>query len=437
MDPDSSPYLMYVLFFVLLSFFCVTCEKSLQTFSKRKLSKVNSEVEDLESNSGVILVNKVLTESSDVLDTLFLVNLISCIFAVSLGTVVAINNWGEGSGLFVFLVLVIMAFVVIGNIIPEVLGKKYPLEISRLSIRIVLFFKYLFFPLIKLFDLVKQFLISIARVPKDDVQIDFTEEEKEIISMVTSGLAVTGENEETINQVEKTMLHGVVEFADMVVNDVMTPRPDIIAVDQSTSYEDLITLIKEEQFSRIPVYEKTVDNIIGVVHIKDLILLMPDQRKNFCLQNHVRETIYIPETKKISELFMVMKKEKIHMAIVLDEYGSTAGIVTLEDLIEEIMGDIQDEHDREEPLLRHIDEDIVEINASMRIEELNESLALDLSCEDADTVGGFVFATLDRIPIEGDKIFLDNLELSVWEMDGHRIEKIRLNKCSCIKEIEA
>ena len=293
------------------------------------------------------------------------------------------------------------------------------------------------YPLTKPFTLIKQFLNRIVGIPKDEAENEFTEEAKEIINMVTSGLAVTGENEEMINQVEKTILHGVIEFADMVVNDVMTPRPDIIAVEKNISFDDLITIIKEEKFSRIPVYEKTVDNIIGVVHIKDLILLLPEQRENFFLEKHVRQTIYIPETKKISELFMVMKKEKIHMAIVLDEYGSTAGIVTLEDLIEEIMGDIQDEHDREEPLLRHIDEDTVEVKASMRIEELNEDLNLNLSCEEADTLGGLVFATLDRIPVEGDKIEIADLELSVLEMEGHRIEKVRLNKLPSVKEIEA
>lgn len=285
-------------------------------------------------------------------------------------------------------------------------------------------------------DLFKRFFARIIGREKSEVaKNEFTEEE--IINMVASGIAASGQNEEMINQVEKTMLHGVIEFADMVVKEVMTPRPDIIAVDKNISYEDLLIVIKEEQFSRIPVYEQTVDNILGVVHIKDLILLLPEQRKDFFLEKHVRQTIFVPETKKISELFMVMKKEKIHMAIVLDEYGSTAGIVTLEDLIEEIMGDIQDEHDREEPLLQHIDQDTVEINASMRIEELNEHLGLNLSCEEADTVGGLVFAILDRVPVEGDKVELENLELSVWEMEGHRIEKVRLNRLVCLNEAEA
>ena len=272
---------------------------------------------------------------------------------------------------------------------------------------------------------IKQLLARIkGREKTEAAEKELTEEE--LINMVASGIVVSGQSEEVINQVEKTMLHGVIEFADMVVKEVMTPRPDIIAVDKNISYEDLLMVIKEEQFSRIPVYEKTVDNILGVVHIKDLILLLPEQREDFCLEKHVRQTIFVPETKKISELFMVMKKEKIHMAIALDEYGSTAGIVTLEDLIEEIMGDIQDEHDREEPLLQRIDEDTVEIKASMRIEELNENLGLNLSCEEADTVGGLVFAVLDRVPVQGDKIELENLELSVWEMEGHRIEKVRL-----------
>jgi putative hemolysin len=437
LDPDSSPYLIHVLFFVLLSFFCVTCEKALCTLSKRIIPKVNSEEAGSEGNSSIALVKKVLEDPSDVFITLFFVNLVSCIVAAGLGIVTALKYWGEGWGFLGAVAVFIVVFMLIGEIIPEVLGKKYAQEISCLFIRIIVLFKYLCYPLTKPFTLIKQFLNRIVGIPKDEAENEFTEEAKEIINMVTSGLAVTGENEEMINQVEKTILHGVIEFADMVVNDVMTPRPDIIAVEKNISFDDLITIIKEEKFSRIPVYEKTVDNIIGVVHIKDLILLLPEQRENFFLEKHVRQTIYIPETKKISELFMVMKKEKIHMAIVLDEYGSTAGIVTLEDLIEEIMGDIQDEHDREEPLLRHIDEDTVEVKASMRIEELNEDLNLNLSCEEADTLGGLVFATLDRIPVEGDKIEIADLELSVLEMEGHRIEKVRLNKLPSVKEIEA
>ena len=434
MDPDGSPYLMYVLCFMLFAFFCVLWDAALRSLNKRNFPKMNGEEAVCESNSRVVFVRKVMEDPVDIFNTLLFGKLVAYFGAISLGTVLALKHWGEGWGLVLVLVLLIAAVLVLVRIIPEVLGKKYAMQISCASIKIVVFLKYLLYPLVKPFDLLRKFFnkkLGIEHVQVE--QNEFTEEE--IINMVATGLACSGQDEEEIKQVEKTMLHGVIEFADMVVNEVMTPRPDIVMMEKDSSYDDLLKILKDEQFSRIPVYEETVDNIIGVVHIKDLILLLPEERENFYLEKHVRQTIFVPETKKISELFMVMKKEKIHMAIVLDEYGSTAGIVTLEDLIEEIMGDIQDEHDREEPLLRHLDDDTVEINASMRIDELNESLDLELSCEEADTVGGLVFATLDRIPVEGDKVELDDLELSVLEMEGHRIEKVRLNKVT--KEEEA
>ncbi|NLO42707.1 MAG: HlyC/CorC family transporter, partial [Bacteroidales bacterium] len=256
--------------------------------------------------------------------------------------------------------------------------------------------------------------------------------EEEIYSLVASG-----QDAGTINQVEKNMIHGVFEFTDMVVKDVMTPRPDITAVEKHTSYEDLIKIIKEEQFSRIPVYDGSIDNILGVVHIKDFGFLQAHELASFVPEKYVRQTFFVPETKKISELFVAMKKEKIHMAIVLDEYGSTAGLVTMEDLIEEIMGDIQDEHDTEEPLLQRIDEETVEINASMRIEEFNDLLDVKLKCEEADTVAGMVITVVDRVPVEGGQMEMENLRLTVWEMEGHRIEKLRINRVAQVAEMEA
>lgn len=421
---------------MLFAFFCAIYEAALRSLNKRNLAKLHSEEATSESDPGVALVRQIMEDPMDIFNTLFWGKITGYLVVAGLGTVLAVKHGSEDWGLIISLVLIITVFMFLVTIIPEALGKKYALQISCLFARIIILLKFLLYPLTKPFDLLRKCINRIVGIEKTEtVEKEFTEEE--IISMVASGLAVSGQDEGAINQVEKTMLHGVIEFADMVVNEVMTPRPDIIAVEQNTSYEDLITIIKEEQFSRIPVYEKTVDNIIGVVHIKDLILLLPKQRENFCLEKHVRQTIFVPETKKISELFMLMKKEKIHMAIVLDEYGSTAGIVTLEDLIEEIMGDIQDEHDREEPLLRHIDNDTIEINASIRIDELNEDLNLNLSCAEADTVGGLVFATLDRIPVEGDKIEIEDLELSVMEMEGHRIEKVRLNRMARVNEAEA
>jgi putative hemolysin len=428
LDPDCSHQLILFAFFLLLAGFFATWEYALKSLNKLRLQQTETE-----TDPRVDLVNKIIEMPEQVFNTLLFGRLVAGITSVVLGTRLILNldgSKGEGWGLVSFTVALMLVFMLVGKSLPEVLGKKYALGISLFFSRSILFFKYLFFPFMKLFDLLEEFFSSVVGLEKSE-RLGNGLTEAEIFDLVASG-----QEDGTINQVEKTMLHGVFEFTDMVVKDVMTPRPDITAVEKQTTYEDLMRVIKEEQFSRIPVYDGTVDNILGVVHIKDLIFLLPEERRDFSPERHVRQTIFVPETKKISELFISMKKEKIHMAIVLDEYGSTAGLVTLEDLIEEIMGDIQDEHDSEEPLLQYIDQDIIEINASMRIEELNELLGLNLQYEEADTVGGLVFAVLDRVPVEGDVVEIAELAFTVWEMEGHRIEKLRLEKLEKTEEPE-
>jgi CBS domain containing-hemolysin-like protein len=157
-------------------------------------------------------------------------------------------------------------------------------------------------------------------------------------------------------------------------------------------------------------------------------LIFSSNQQDFSLEKYLRQPFYVPETKKVNELFKAMKKEKIHMAIVLDEYGSTAGLVTMEDMIEEIMGDIQDEHDTEEPEFRKIDSQTAEISGSMRLDELNERLGLHLNSSKSETIGGLVFAALDRVPITKDRIVLDDVQFVVQKMDGHRIDKILLQR---------
>lgn len=255
--------------------------------------------------------------------------------------------------------------------------------------------------------------------------------EEELIEMVAAS-----QEDGVIHPEEKTMIHGVFDFTDTMVKDVMIPRPDIVAAEKDATLPELLAIIRKEQFSRIPVYDKSIDNILGVVHIKDLIMNETADRKDFSLQEYLRPTIFLPETKKVNELFKTMKKEKIHLCIVLDEYGGTAGLITMEDLIEEIMGDIQDEHDTEEPDIRMLDEHTAEVKASIRIDELNEALDLELTCEEADTAGGIVFTLLGRIPAVGDSVIVNNVELKVVKMEGHRVERLRVTKLEPAAENE-
>jgi len=255
--------------------------------------------------------------------------------------------------------------------------------------------------------------------------------EEEIIELVSAV-----QEEGVIHQEEKKMIHGVFDFVETMVKDVMVPRTGIIAVEKDMQLNELMEMIQREQFSRIPVYENSIDNITGVVHIKDLFMANACGTDDFVLEKYLRPTIFVPETKMVNDLFRIMKKEKIHMGIVLDEYGGTAGLVTMEDLIEEIMGDIQDEHDTEEPNYLRIDESTIDVNASLRIEDINEKLGLELECDDAETVGGIVFAKLGRIPVVGDVLNIGELEMHVIKMDGHRIEKIRIKRVASTQNMD-
>lgn len=405
MDPDSCYQLIILVVLLTMSALFTAAESVLLSLNKYRLRHLVGE----------------LNESHKLNDTILIGDSLVNIAAVVIGTSLALNLWGEERGViyaFVFLALLILIF---GELLPRIIAAKSPEGLGPILIRFLLIIKVILYPLVKFFNLFTLLFTKIMGVKPPTGENGVTEEE--IIELVTAG-----QEDGIIHQEEKTMIHGVFDFTDTVVKDVMVPRPDIVAVEKNTSYRELIEIIKEEQFSRIPMYDNNIDNIMGVIHIKDLIMTEPRDQEEFKLSDYLRQTIFVPETKKVNDLFKTMKKEKIHMCIVLDEYGSTAGLVTLEDLIEEIMGDIQDEHDSEEPELCKIDANTVEVNGSLRIDELNEMLGLDLQCEEAETVGGLVFAELGRIPVEGDMVRVNNIELIVLEMEGHRIEKIRLTR---------
>lgn len=373
-----------------------------------------------------ILVNKLLNDSERFLDTINIGESLLKISIAVLGASAAFTYFGHEKGMFYAILILVVTIVVFAEVLPRTVAHRDPEYMSLLFIRFIPVILVILYPVVMFFNLFKMVFEKALGVTKQDSN-GVTEEE--IIELVA-----VGQEDGIIHQEEKTMIHGVFDFTDTIVRDLMIPRPDIVAVERSTSLPELMDIIKKEQFSRIPVYEKNIDNILGVVHIKDLIMTDACEKDDFSVNSYLRPTIFIPETKKVNDLFKTMKKEKIHLCIVLDEYGGTAGLLTMEDLIEEIMGDIQDEHDTEEPDYRLIDEATFEVNASIRIEELNEKLGIDLECEEADTVGGIIFTMLGRIPIVGDRVRLNSFELEVILMEGHRIEKMRLTKLEPEKE---
>lgn len=416
MDPDSSMQVLVFLILLALSSLFTAAQVALAAVNKYRFKSLVSEL-----NSKTVHVARLLDNPGKLFSTLLIADTLANITAVVLGTSFAVQLWGERWGITGAVIILSLLVAVFGETLPRTLAQSKPEDTILKLGRFIYLAMVLLYPLVILLNMISGLFARIWGAEQTTPENGLTEQE--IISIVAAV-----QEGGIIQQEETSMIHGVFEFTDTVVRDVMVPRPDIVAVAADISLTDLAEVIKEEQFSRIPVYEENIDNIMGVVHIKDIMEALLEEKGSFRLLDYLRQPFFVPETKKVNELFRSMQKEKTHMAVVLDEYGSTAGLVTLEDLIEEIMGDIQDEHDTEEPELLNVDANTVEINGSMRIDELNEELGLDLHCEEAETIGGLVFAELDRVPLEGDQVVLGELELTVLEMIGHRIERIRLTR---------
>ena len=240
--------------------------------------------------------------------------------------------------------------------------------------------------------------------------------------------------EGVIENEEKKMIVNVVDFGDTVAGDIMVPRVDMVMVDEKSSYEEILQVFREERYTRIPVYEETPDNVIGILNVKDFLLI--EDKENFVMKELLREPLYTYEYKKTSALMMDMRKTGANIVIVLDEYGITAGLITLEDMLEEIVGEIRDEFDADE------DEGITKISdleylidGSTNLDDINDRIGLSLSSEEYESIGGLIMEKLGRLPVEGEIINFDNIVLTVKKMDHARIEKVYLKlKQPVIKE---
>lgn len=221
------------------------------------------------------------------------------------------------------------------------------------------------------------------------------------------------------------MIFNVFDFADAQVKDVMVQRVDIIAVDLEASYDEVLDVIKKEQFSRIPVYNQTIDDIVGILNVKDLIMAEQNKEK-FKVSDYMREPNYTFEFKKIAELFKEMKKTRNHIAVVLDEYGGTVGIVTIEDLIEEVFGDIEDEYDDENKEIEVIKEDEYIVDGSAKLDVVSELIGVNMESEEFDSVGGLIIGELGRFPEQDEEIVLNNIKFKVEEIDKNRVKKVRI-----------
>ncbi len=244
-------------------------------------------------------------------------------------------------------------------------------------------------------------------------------------------LARMGEANGELEEGEREMIHSIFEFGETLVREIMVPRVDVVAVRHDARLPEIVDLVLEEGHSRIPVYKDTIDHVVGVVYVKDLFRYLRDGQVHVTAGEVARPAYYVPETKKVDELFQEMRQKKVHLAIVVDEYGGTAGLVTIEDVLEEIVGEIRDEYDVEErePLVM-LDERTALVDARMHLEEVNERLGLDLPVGEVDTLGGFVYSRMGHVPEKGEQITYDGVVIRVEELEGQRIARLRVEKLS-------
>ena len=315
--------------------------------------------------------------------------------------------------------LAALATIVVGEIVPRSIALRQPDQVALLIARPLRFFMVLFAPLAGVALLLSNLLVRPFGLTATFAAPMITEEE---LRALLEASAQSGAIEED----EKEIIRNVISFGDTDVRQVMTPRIDIKALDVGAGLPALLDLIMESGHSRIPVYEGSVDAIIGIVHAKDLLPALARGERAVDLRAVMRLPLIVPENRRIDELLDEFRRSSVQLAVIQDEYGGTAGLVTIEDLLEELVGEIQDEYDQEDPMLLVLAPGLWRIDARMAIDDLNEHLDLDLPHEDFDTVGGFVFGQLGRQLEEGESVYYQDLEFIVEKTDGRRVDKLRL-----------
>jgi CBS domain containing-hemolysin-like protein len=277
------------------------------------------------------------------------------------------------------------------------------------------------YPLVNFLHIFDGLVRRLSGVPLQTARSQADELEREILSVVSEG-----ELRGAVDEEEKEMIESIIDLRDTQVEEIMTPRTEVIAVAKGTALADVKQLIADSGHSRIPVYEETIDRVLGMLYAKDLLHIDPDVE--FDITQIMRAVQFIPETKTLRSLLREFQAKKVHIAVVLDEYGGTAGLVTIEDILEELVGEIVDEYESDEPQpIRRLDEHTVEVDARMRIDDLNDELNIQLSEEeDYETIGGLVFTTMGKIPKVGERCQLDNVGIQVIAAEPRRVTRLRL-----------
>lgn len=413
MDAGDIVQFIILIVLLLLSAFFSSAETALTTANKIRMRTL-SEAGDKRADR----VLRITGDSGKMLSAILIGNNIVNLSASSLATILATKYFGSAgagiaTGILTFLILIF------GEVSPKTMATvradKMALSISG----IIAFLMKVLTPVIIIINLISMVFLRLLHVNPLEEETPVTEEEIRTIVDV-------GHESGAIEKEERTMIHNLFDFGDAQAKEIMIPRIDMTFVHADASYEEIISIFEKEMFTRLPVYEDTTDEVIGIINMKDLLLIK--DKDTFVLREVMRKPFFTFEHKNTAELFIEMRKNSIALAIVVDEYGATAGLITLEDLLEEIVGEIRDEYDADEQDdITPLSEDEYMIQGSANIDDVNDALSLHLISEDYDTIGGFCLTLFDHLPQKDEVMYTeDGLMIRIHKLDNNRIEEIYL-----------
>jgi len=413
LDTSDAIQFIILILLLLLSAFFSSAETALTTVSKIKMRSL---ADDGNKRAATVL-DVTENHNAKMLSAILIGNNIVNISASALATTLAYNFGGYMVSIATAVLTIVV--LVFGEITPKSIATMQSAKLSLAYIPVIKFFMTIMTPVIFIINLISRGMLFIFRIDPNAKNTAITEDELRTIVDVSHEDGI-------IESEEKEMIYNVFDLGDAHAKEVMVPKVHVTFADVNSTYQELLAIYKEDKFTRLPVYEETTDNIIGTINMKDLLLC--EDNENFRVRDILREAYFTYEYKNISELLVEMRDASFNIAIVLDEYGETAGIITLEDILEEIVGEIHDEYDdNEEDFVQQLNEHEYIIEGSLSLDDLNDRLDLELESEDYDSVGGFIIEHLDRLPEENDEVITDDgIRMVVEKLDKNRVERVHI-----------
>ncbi|MBD5130993.1 MAG: HlyC/CorC family transporter [Clostridiales bacterium] len=411
MDPSQIGILVVLIVLVFLSAFFSSAETAFTSVSRVRLHT-------LEAN-GVKWAKRVgnmIDRYDKLITTILIGNNIVNIVGSSLATVLFVSILGDGStAVTLSTVVMTLAVLIFGEITPKTIAKEHPEGFCRMFCGAIWLLEIIFFPLTWIFSQWRKLLLKVFKLKKSP---GITEDE--LLTYVE-----TAQNEGGIDAHESELIRSAIEFEDLDVGDIMVHRVGVVAVSESESMDEVAKKFRENGYSRIPVYSGTIDTVIGIIHEKDFLIATLDGATDFksCIQN----TVCLSENMKISAALRMMQKGKIHMAVVVDEYGGTSGIITMEDILEELVGEIYDEHDEVEEFIKKTGDGVFVVNGNAPLLDAFEYIGADVREEfESASVGGWVTEQMEKIPVAGESFDYDNLHITVTRSTQKRVAEVKI-----------